>query len=240
MFPQVHAALKGRLIIERVAAVGEYGIAQTRGIHRQARNAVAAVLQVKLQRCHGRLFLVSAFFLLAVLFLGVFVGLLFLGLFFLFLFGLLLHDLLLLGHLEVLIGVKVKEHDVDIVLGAPAAVAAVTGAVAGENHRLATQHPFAVALIVAALGQVVDLAVAAGVDQCDILAVPTALADVGREQPTAVGTPFKPHVAVTVGIDVLAVHQGAHNLALDVNGPQCAAVFQEGNTLAVGAVFGLQ
>ena len=118
-------------------------------------------------------------------------------------------------------------------------MAAESCAVAGKDHGFAAQHPLAVALVVAALGQVVHLAIAAGIDQRHVLAVPAARADVGRQQPAAVGTPLIPHVAVAIGVDVLAVHQGAHGLALDVHGPQCGAVFQEGHALAVGAVSGL-
>ena len=97
-------------------------------------------------------------------------------------------------------------------------MAAVARTVAFKNHRFAAQNPLAVALVIAALGQVVDFSVARGVDQGDILAVPAALADVGGEQPAAVRTPLIPYVTVTVGVDVFAVHQGAHGLGLHVHG----------------------
>ena len=80
------------------------------------------------------------------------------------------------------------------------------------------------------------LTVATGIDQCDILAVPAARADVGREQPAAVGAPLIPHIAITIGVDVLAIHEGAHGLALHVNGAQGGTILKKGNTLAVGAV----
>ena len=116
---------------------------------------------------------------------------------------------------------------------------AIAGTVASKYHRLATEHPLGIALVVAALGQVVHLAVATGIDQGNVLAVPAALTDVGRQQPTAVGTPLIPHVTVAIGVDVFAVHQGAHSLALHIDRPQCGTVFEESDALAVGTVGGL-
>ena len=55
---------------------------------------------------------------------------------------------------------------------------AIAGTVALEEHGLATQHPTGSTLVVATLGQVVHLAIATGIDQGDVVAVPSACADV--------------------------------------------------------------
>ena len=55
---------------------------------------------------------------------------------------------------------------------------AVTGSVALEEHSLAVEHPFAVAVAVAGIGQVVNL-LAVSLYQRNILVVPAAVADIG-------------------------------------------------------------
>ena len=105
MFPQVHAALEGCLIIERVTAVGQDIIAQAGRVHGQARNAVTAVLQVKLQCRHGRLFVGRGLFLFIVFLFVSLVVLFLLGFFLLLFLGLFTQHLLLLGHPEALVGV---------------------------------------------------------------------------------------------------------------------------------------
>ena len=88
VFPQVHTALKGSLIIQRITTFREHIISQTGRVDRQADNPIATILQIKLQRRHGRLFVGCGFFLFIVFLLFRFVRLGFVGLFFLFLLGL--------------------------------------------------------------------------------------------------------------------------------------------------------
>ena len=55
---------------------------------------------------------------------------------------------------------------------------AVTCTIAGEDHCLAAEHPLGITLVVTTLGKVVDFAVAAGIDQRNILAIPASRSDV--------------------------------------------------------------
>ena len=51
-FPKVVAALKSRLVVQCVAAIAQYIVAQVRRVVGKANNAVAAVLQIELQSLH--------------------------------------------------------------------------------------------------------------------------------------------------------------------------------------------
>ena len=163
VLPEVHAFLEGSLIVERIAAWRENGVAQTGRVHGEAHNAVAAILEVELQRFYGRfaVFLLGGILtfsfilgrLVRLLCVRLAVVLLVLSGLFGCLFG---HHLFFFAHTEMLIGIEVEKHHVDVCLSPPAAVTAVAGAVALENHGLAAQHPFGAALVVAALREVVD------------------------------------------------------------------------------------
>ena len=234
MAPEVITALKGSLIVDFLALGVEDGIAHARGVDGEAHDAVTAVVDVKLQWLH------FLHFGLALL-LG-FLLLVFLLLLVLLLSLLLLHVLVgfgefqfLLAHAESVVGIEVEEHQVGIVLGTPTAMAAVSGTVALEEHRLATEHPLAVAVAVSAVGEVVNF-LAVCLHQCDVGVVPAACADIAAEEPLAVGTPLKPDVAIRVRVVVLAIEHGAHVLRLQIQYSQCGTILIECHLLAVRTV----
>ena len=159
-----------------------------RRVHRQPNHAVAAVVDIQLQRFH-LLGLHGVGIFLLVLGLFGFLFLTLLGLFLLGFAGFLPSCVLFLGHLELLIGVEVEEHDVGVALRTPRTVAAVARPVALEDHGLAAEHPFGVAIAITAVGQIADFALSIGRNQGHVAMVPTAVTDVAGQQPTAVGTP---------------------------------------------------
>ncbi len=239
--PEVVATLEAGLIVERVAAIAQYDVAHIRRVHGEAHHAVAAVGEVELQRFDG-LFL--AVFVGGLCFLPfdevelhlhLLVGLIVIG-FLLRLLCLVVEGALLLAHAEALVGVEVEEHDVGVVFGSPAAVAAVAGAVALEEHGFAAHHPSAVAVVVTAVGEVGDLLTTVGGHQRDVAVIPSALTDVVGQEPTAVGAPLEPEVAVGVAVLIAAVQEFAHGLRLHVNGLKRAAVLDVGHALAVGTI----
>ncbi len=235
--PEVVAVLEGSLVVDLLALVVEDGVAHTGGVDGEAHDAVSAVVDVEFEGLHllhfGLAGLLLFLLLLVLLLLRLFVGLLLL----LVLAG--IGELgLLLRHAEAVVGIEVEEHQVGVVLGSPGTVAAVAGAVALEEHRLAAQYPLAVAVAVAAVGEVVHL-LAVGLHEGDVGVVPSAVADVAREEPLAVGAPLKPDVAVGVGVVVLAVEHRAHLLRLEVDDAQGGAVLVECYLLAVGTVGGI-
>ena len=200
----------------------------------EAYDSVAAVFYVKFQRFH-------LFHLYLACLLLLFVSL-FLSLFLLFVFLLLLIVLvgvsqfyLFLAHVEAVVGVQVEEHDVGVVFSSPASVTAVTGSVALEEHCLAVEHPFAVAVAVARIGQVVNL-FAVSLYQRNILVVPAAVADIGGEKPFAVWRPFETDVSIAVRVDVFAVEHGTDFLRFQVYDAECSSVFEESHFLAVRRV----
>ena len=135
-------------------------VAQARGVARQACHAVAASVELKLQRLDGGIvallgILVFSFLILFILLVGL--GIVSI-LVFCILFDLLKQSELLLGETEAIPCLGVEEHYIGVALGAPAAVAAVAGAVALPYHGLAVEHPLGVAVGIAALGEVGDLA----------------------------------------------------------------------------------
>ena len=157
MAPEVVAVLEGHLIVQGVTAWRENGVAQMSGIGREADNTVAGIVQVELQ---GWLLRLGGWLDFGVLAFGfcIFVGVL-LGLLSLFL-CIVIKRLLLFAHTETLVGIQVEEHDVDILLGSPTAVTAIACTVAGIDDGLAVQCPFGVGVAVAAIGQIVHLAIA--------------------------------------------------------------------------------
>ena len=121
--PQVVAILERGLVIQRVALRTQNGIAQMTGIHREAYDAVFAIVEVEHQRLLGlslgSIFLVSLLIiLLGILFLVVLLGLSSLCLLGFFL-SLVQESFLLLRHLETLIGIQVEEHQIHILLRTP-------------------------------------------------------------------------------------------------------------------------
>ena len=240
--PKVESALKRSLIIERVALRREDGVAHVTRRGGEAHDAVAAVVEVELERSHFRLFglfgILSSRFLALVLFVFlVFVSIVG-GLFLLF-FRLVQKYLFLLRHTETVVGFEVEEHQIGIVFRTPTAVRAIACAVALVEHRLTAERPFSASVAVGAVRQVVDFATSRGIDDGNVSAVPTAFSDVARHQPTAVGTPLKPQVAVAVGIVEFAVHRRVNLLCGKVHHAQRTTVFKKGNHLSVGAVFRL-
>ena len=169
--PQVGTTLKRSLIVDVLAILVEQSVAEERGVYREAHDAVAAVIKVELQ-----ILCLLCFRLLKILLLLLF--LLFLLLLLLIGHVLLSQGTLLLVHAEALVSLKVEEHQVSVRLSSPAAVAAVSGTVAAEQHGLASEHPLGVALIISAFGEVVYFAVARSIYQGDVRIVPTSHADV--------------------------------------------------------------
>ena len=117
---------------------------------------------------------------------------------------------------------------------------AIAGTVGGIDHSLTTQYPLGTHIVVATLGKVVYLAIARGIDQCHILIVPTTIANVIRQQPTTVGTPLEPLVAITVAVFILAIHSGDNLLRSEVEHTQGGAVLQESYLLAIRTVIRLE
>ncbi len=233
VLPQVVATLETRLIIQGVTTRGEYGVCHVRRVDREAYDAVAAIGEVKLQRFHIILFLVAVFLLaefwqLYQRFFGVFL--------FLFLLCLVVERAFLLSHAETLVGVEVEEHDVGIVFRSPAAMAAIAGAVAHEEHGLAAEHPLAVAVVVAAVGEVGYLLASVGRHEGYVAVVPSSIAYVVGEQPLAVWAPLEPQVAISVAVLELAVHELPHGLRLHVHGLERATVFDICHGLAIWTV----
>ena len=159
--PQVHAFLKRHIVVYVLAILVEQDVAEERRSDGESHDAVTTVFEVEFQRLH---FLCLRFlhFLLFLFFL--------LLLFLLLLFGhvLLCQRTLFLIHAVAFVGFKVEEHEIGIVFSAPAAMAAVAGTVAVEQHRLSVEHPFGIAFVVSALGEVVNLAVAGSIYQSDV------------------------------------------------------------------------
>ena len=117
---------------------------------------------------------------------------------------------------------------------------AIAGTVALKQHGLTTQHPTGSTLVVATLGQVVHLAIAAGINQGNIITVPTACADIAGQEPLAVGTPLKPDVAIAVRVVVLTIQHGALLLGLQIDDAQFGTVLEVSHLLAIGTVLWLQ
>ena len=177
VLPEVVIILEGSLVVELVAVFREHSITHVRRVCGEAYDSVAAVFDVQFQWFYLFHLYLSGLLLL-------FVSLLF-SLFLLLVFLLLLFVLvgvsqfyLFLAHVEAVVGVQVEEHDVGIVFSSPASMTAVAGSVALEEHCLAVEHPFAVAVAVAGIGQVVNL-FAVSLYQRNILVVPAAVADIG-------------------------------------------------------------
>ena len=234
VLPEVVIILEGCLVVELVAVFREHSIAHVRRICGEAYDSVAAVFDVQLQWLHFFHLYLSGLLLL-------FVSLLF-SLFLLLVFLLLLFVLvgvsqfyLFLAHVEAVVGVQVEEHDVGIVFCSPASMTAVAGSVALEEHCLAVEHPFAVAVAVAGIGQVVNL-FAVSLYQRNILVVPAAVADIGRKKPFAVWRPFETDVSIAVRVDVFAIEHGADFLRFQIDDAECSAVFEESYFLAVRRV----
>ena len=118
-------------------------------------------------------------------------------------------------------------------------MASVAGTVAGEDHGLAAQCPFCIAVAVAAVGQVVGFLLSAGVDESHVRTVPSANADVACQQPAAVRAPLHPQVTVGVGVVETSVKYGTYLLTLEVHDAQVGTILKEGYLLAVRTVFGL-
>ena len=160
MSPQVVAAFKSRLVIQHLAFFVECKASEARRIYGQSDNTITAVIKVELQRfnlfrlyCFAFLFCLLS--LLGIFLLGFLLGFLFLQLVFCLQF---VHLALFLRAVELLVGVEIEEHDVHIILRAPASVRAITLAIAREEHCLAVEHPSAATIAVAALREVVQLA----------------------------------------------------------------------------------
>ena len=104
----------------------------------------------------------------------------------------------LLVHHKAVVGIGIEEHDELVTLRSPGAVAAITRTVALENHGLTVEYPFRTALAVTAVCQIVNHSGAVGLDQSDVLVVPSAHTDILREQPLAIRTPGKVLISVSI------------------------------------------
>ena len=111
---------------------------------------------------------------------------------------------------------------------------AIAGTVALEDHRLATESPFAACVAIAAVGEVVRRLLTRGVHKGDVTVVPAACTYVTCQEPTAVGTPLKPKVAIAVGEVVFCVEHGLYLTGSEVEDTQGTTVFEEGHLFPVG------
>ena len=174
--PEVVSILIPSLIIQSVAIRREQHVAEASRVACKSYDTVAAVDSVEFDSFHLFHFNLSPIFVLTVLlvFLCLLLGF-FLFLFFLFLFlsGLVVAVKFLLAHAEAFVGVKVEEHKVDVVFSSPAAVAAESGTVATEQHSLSAEHPFRVAFVVAAIGEVKHLTVVVSANEGNVSIVPS-------------------------------------------------------------------
>ena len=84
----------------------------------------------------------------------------------------------LLVHIETLVCLVGEEGDIEIALSAPRTMAAHACTVALEDECLAAEHPTRVAVAVARIGQVYELATAVGRHEHDVVEVPAAGADI--------------------------------------------------------------
>ena len=114
-------------------------------------------------------------------------------------------------------------------------MAAEAGSVAFVNDGLSAQCPLGARVVVAALRQVVYLAIARGIDQSHVGIVPSAFAYIAGEQPFAVGTPLEPQVTVAIRIVVIAIEHCAHLTGGQIEHAQRATVFEESHFLSVRA-----
>ena len=112
---------------------------------------------------------------------------------------------------------------------------AVAGAVAGKEHSLAAEHPFAIAVAIARVGEIVYY-LAICLDEGYVSIIPAASAYVAAQEPLAIWAPFKPDVAIAVRVVVLAIEHGAYLLVLQIDDAQGGTVFEECHFLAVRAV----
>ena len=139
VLPKVVALLKRSAVVKLITLLAEQCIAHVRGVGRQAHHSIQAVVEVELERLNG---LIS---LLVVLFIGI----LFIGV------GIVVNErCLLLAEAELVVGLAVEEHDVDVSLSAPAAMTAEARPIGAPDHGLAIEHPLGIAIGIAALGQV--------------------------------------------------------------------------------------
>ena len=146
--------------------------------------------------------------------------------------------LLFLAAAEIGIGLAVEEHNVDVLLGAPAAVAAVSVLVRFPGHRLAFHRPAETAVGVAAAGEVHGFA-AFHLDHGDIAVVPTSIGHPGAKDVAAVGAPGKGLVSVGIGI-VHALVKRFFLAGLEVHYHQFGAVAQVGDVFSVGRYLHLE
>ena len=174
MHPKVHAAFERGDIIKLVAIFAQNGVTKIGRVDCQAHNPVLGIVQI--QNDGLGILLVRVFPVLLILLFFLVPVLLLIGILFQLLL-LLIESQLLLIHTELLVCLQVEEHDVDILLGSPTAMAAVTGPVAEPYHGLAVQYPFGIAVSIAALGQIEHLSVAGSVDECHVHIVPSAYED---------------------------------------------------------------
>ena len=251
VYPQVVASLEGRQIIQFQSVGREVHASEVGGIDGKASDALVTVPEVQFQCLDtvclggGRIFsLVLTVFLV----LGTFLFVV------LFRFGILriLLPVFLVSGIRFLSGfiefpvffvefgefvsLFVEEHHVDIVLRAPAAVAAVACAVGGPDNGFAAEGPLRSAVGIAAVREVHDF-LAVGADGRDVHAVPTVLSHVRGEEPTAVRRPLEIHVAVGIREIVFGRQGHVDGFALHVVHANLRAVGQEGNLLAVGRIF---
>ena len=237
MHPKVHTAFERGDIIKLVAIFAQNSVTKIGRVDCQAHNPVLGIVQI--QNDGLGILLVRVFPVLLILLFFLVPVLLLIGILFQLLL-LLIESQLLLIHTELLVCLQVEEHDVDILLGSPTAMAAVTGPVAEPYHGLAVQYPFGIAVSIAALGQIEHLSVAGSVDECHVHIVPSAYEDTVGQNPLAVRRPLVPLVTVLIGVLVLAVHNSPHLLGVQIDDTDGGPVLQESDLLAVRPEKGLE
>ena len=126
--PQGHSTIVWRNIIKTGTFIVHHGIRQVGRLEGKPHRTSIQIIQLQFQR-FWLLFLIRTVLLFFILLAFQF-------------FRLFLNGAVFTVHSELVIGLGIKESDIDIAVSAPASVAAVTSSVATKNHSLATHHPF--------------------------------------------------------------------------------------------------
>ena len=233
--PQVESAFEGRQVIEAFAVFGEDGRRHVGRVGREAHDAVFDAVQFDIDFL-GSFLLVGLVILLVVFllfFFGFACGFFFLGLL-LFGFQLLEQFVVFLVQAEAVIGVLVEEDEHGVAQRAPGCMAAHAVAVGLEEDGVAVEHPAGRLTEIAALGQVDDVpARTVGFHQAYVRVGVVTVADECEGEPASVGRPGVIKAASCV-VPRRAVSHLAHFFSLQIDHHQAAAVFDEGQFLAVG------
>ncbi len=144
----------------------------------------------------------------------------------------------LLCHIELLPCLAVERHKHNVVLVAPAAMAAIAIAAGGICHGLAVHCPAGLSILISAFGKV-DYFRTVGSHKSYVLVVPAANTYIINQQPVSVRTPLKGDVAVGVAVVEPARQDSSNLFGIHIDNAKCSAVLEECHTCAVGTEFRL-